>query len=155
VFNFDPSMAPPGKTAVVSVLPTANDRYWVDLRRDNVKKYQAEKERIAAAVIEVFTRKYGVLASDIETVDISTPATVIRYTNNWRGSLEGWVLTPRIGFKQMPKVLPGLANFYMVGQWVEPGGGLPACILSGRNVTQMICKRDKKKFQVIPRNPGS
>jgi len=155
VFNFDPGMAPPGKTAVVSVLPTTNDRYWVDLRRDNLKKYQAEKERIATAVIGAFTRKYGVLASDIETVDVSTPATVIRYTNNWRGSLEGWVLTPRIGLKQMPKVLPGLANFYMVGQWVEPGGGLPTCILSGRNVTQMICKRDKKKFQVIPRSPGS
>jgi len=42
--------------------------------------------------------------------------------------------------------LSGLKNFYMAGQWVEPGGGLPSAILSGRNVTQIICKKDKKKF---------
>ena len=35
----------------------------------------------------------------------------------------------------------------MVGQWVEPGGGLPAVALSGRNLAQIICKKDKKKFQ--------
>jgi hypothetical protein len=26
----------------------------------------------------------------IEVVDVSTPATVIRYTGNWKGSMEGW-----------------------------------------------------------------
>jgi hypothetical protein len=36
----------------------------------------------------------------------------------------------------------------MIGQWVEPGGGLPNTIRSGRNVTQIICKRDKKEFVV-------
>jgi phytoene dehydrogenase-like protein len=48
--------------------------------------------------------------------------------------------------RRMSKTLPGLANFYMVGQWVEPGGGLPPAALSGRNVTQLLCKRDGKKF---------
>jgi phytoene dehydrogenase-like protein len=47
----------------------------------------------------------------------------------------------------MDKSLPGLKNFYMIGQWVEPGGGLPPAIMSGRNVTQIICKKDKKKFK--------
>jgi phytoene dehydrogenase-like protein len=46
----------------------------------------------------------------------------------------------------MDKTLPGLADFYMVGQWVMPGGGLPPAVLSGRNVVQILCKRDKKKF---------
>jgi len=40
----------------------------------------------------------------------------------------------------MRKSLPRLKNFYMVGQWVEPGGGLPAVALSGRNLAQVICK---------------
>jgi phytoene dehydrogenase-like protein len=47
---------------------------------------------------------------------------------------------------RMDKSLPGLENFYMIGQWVEPGGGLPPAIMSGRNVTQIICKKDKVKF---------
>jgi len=39
----------------------------------------------------------------------------------------------------MKKTLAGLDNFYMVGQWVEPGGGMPTAVMSGRNVTQLIC----------------
>jgi phytoene dehydrogenase-like protein len=48
--------------------------------------------------------------------------------------------------KGMDKTLPGLENFYICGQWVEPGGGLPTSAGSGRNVIGMICKRDGKKF---------
>ena len=46
----------------------------------------------------------------------------------------------------MSKTLPGLENFYMIGQWVEPGGGVPTAAMSGRNVMQIICKRDKRPF---------
>jgi phytoene dehydrogenase-like protein len=46
----------------------------------------------------------------------------------------------------MSKTLPGLASFYMVGQWVEPGGGVPTAALSGRNVVQIICKRERRPF---------
>ena len=43
--------------------------------------------------------------------------------------------------------LPGLGNFYMAGQWVEPGGGVPTAVaMLARNVIQIICKQDKKKF---------
>jgi len=38
-------------------------------------------------------------------------------------------------------------SFYMAGQWVEPGGGIPGVAASGRNVIQLICKQDKKSFR--------
>jgi len=47
---------------------------------------------------------------------------------------------------QMSKTLLGLQNFYMVRQWVEPGGGLPPTATSGRSVAQILCKRDGKRF---------
>ncbi|UCG43313.1 MAG: hypothetical protein JSU73_01465 [candidate division WOR-3 bacterium] len=47
----------------------------------------------------------------------------------------------------MKRTLPGLADFYMAGQWVFMGGGIPGAILSGRHAMQVICKKDKKKFQ--------
>jgi phytoene dehydrogenase-like protein len=47
---------------------------------------------------------------------------------------------------RMNKTLPGLANFYMAGIWVMPGGGLPQAAISGRYVTQIICKQDRKEF---------
>ena len=53
----------------------------------------------------------------------------------------------RVGTPQLfGKGLPILKSFYMAGQWVEPGGGLPTAAMSGRNVIQIICKRDKKPF---------
>jgi len=53
-------------------------------------------------------------------------------------------------FKSNPfkKELPGLKNFFMIGQWVEPGGGVPNVFQSGRNLAQIICKRDRKRFSV-------
>ncbi len=146
IFNFDPTLAPEGKTVLTTMLPTKNYEYWDNLKKHDMEKYKSEKERIANGVIRILEKKFGNIQSNIEVIDVSTPSTVIRYTNNWKGSFEGWILTPKIGLKQMKKVLPGLKNFYMAGQWVEPGGGLPAAILSGRNVAQIICKQDKEKF---------
>jgi len=38
--------------------------------------------------------------------------------------------------------LPGLQNFWMAGQWVEPGSGVPLAALSGRNIIQLIAKKE-------------
>ena len=78
--------------------------------------------------------------------DIATPMTWVRYTANWRGSYQGWMATIETFMMQMRKTLPGLENFYMAGQWVNPGGGIPTAVISGRNTIQIICKKDKKKF---------
>ncbi|HCP60352.1 MAG TPA: hypothetical protein DIT43_02095 [Dehalococcoidia bacterium] len=78
--------------------------------------------------------------------DVATPLTYERYTGNWQGSYQGWLITPKTMGMRMAKNLPGLKNFYMAGQWVEVGGGLPAVTISGRDVVQIICKRDKKRF---------
>lgn len=146
IFNFDPTFAPEGKTVMTTILLTRNYEYWDNLRQKDREKYRAEKDRIANDVIEAFEKRFKNIKSNLEMVDVSTPSTVIRYTNNWKGSFEGWIMTPGIGFKQMKKVLRGLDNFYMIGQWVEPGGGVPTGLMSGRNITQIMCKRDKKTF---------
>lgn len=146
IFNFDPTLAPEGRTVVSSILTTENYKYWDNLRKNDREKYKSEKERIANEVIEALERRFDDIKSNVEVIDVSTPSTVIRYTNNWKGSFEGWLLTPKMGLRSFKKVLPGLDNFYMAGQWVEPGGGLPAALMSGRNVAQIICKKDRKKF---------
>ena len=69
-----------------------------------------------------------------------------RFTGNWKGSYQGWQITTKSVSIRMSKTLPRLANFYMVGQWVQIGGGVSGGIISGRHVTQIICKQDKKKF---------
>ena len=149
IHNQDPTLAPAGETVITTMLKTSNYQYWVDLRKENRKKYKLEKEKIANTVIEALDGKYGNIKATIETVDVSTPATVIRYTNNWQGSHQGWITTPEMGFRQFKKALPGLKNFYMVGHWAEQAGGLPTAVVSGRHVAQIICAKDGKRFVAI------
>jgi len=46
----------------------------------------------------------------------------------------------------MPKTLPGRADLYLCGQWVEPGGMVPVCAMSGRNAIQLLCHADRRLF---------
>ncbi len=48
--------------------------------------------------------------------------------------------------KKPKKEIKGLRNFYMCGQWAD-NGGLPSVLISGRDVAQIICKRDGKRFR--------
>jgi len=145
-FHFDPTFAPPGKTAVTCVLPTYDFDFWVELQRDDPAQYQAEKHRVADAVIAILERSVADVRQAIEVVDVSTPATVIRYTGNWKGSMEGWLLTPRAGFRPLRSTLPGLRQFLMVGQWVMPGGGLPSGLMTARSAIREVCKQDGLAF---------
>jgi phytoene dehydrogenase-like protein len=144
IYNFDPTLAPPGKT-VVTVMIDSEYEYWRKLKQ-TPEQYRAEKEQIADTLVSLLDRRFPGFASQVEMKDIATPVTFQRYTGNWQGSFEGWMLTPQTGSLRMSKTLPGLSNFYMAGQWVEPGGGLPTAAFSARNVMQILCKKDKKKF---------
>ena len=140
VFNYDPTFAPAGKTAVVCILTTYNHEYWCRLREKDAARYEAEKERLATAVTAVFESRFPQARAKVAVSDVATPATVVRYTGNWRGSMEGWLYTPATGIKQLPCVLPGLERFYMVGQWISPGGGLPSGLMTARAVSKRIAR---------------
>jgi phytoene dehydrogenase-like protein len=146
VYNFDPTLAAEGKTVLVVMFQT-DFEYWRKLR-ENDEQYKAEKEKLADAVVSLLDRRFPGLAGQVEMRDVASPTTFVRYTNNWKGSFEGWQVTPKTWSfgKLMRKTLPGLDNFYMAGQWVEPGGGLPAVAMSGRNVIQIICRKERKEF---------
>ncbi|MDX1797843.1 MAG: FAD-dependent oxidoreductase, partial [Candidatus Lokiarchaeia archaeon] len=146
IYNFDPILAPKGKTAVVVAIMTQNDEYWTNLRNEDRKKYNAEKDRIAEEVIDRLDKYFGDIKPKVEVIDVATPATYIRYTNNWKGRFMAWALTPKSFKTLMKKTLPGLKNFYLISQWTAFGGGVTTGLDQGRNVTQIICKKDKRKF---------
>jgi phytoene dehydrogenase-like protein len=145
-FKYDPTFAPPGKTAVTCFLPTRNFAWWRGLRDHDPQRYQAEKQRVADAVTAVLDRRMPGIRQAIEVADVSTPATVINYTGNWKGSMEGWLMTPVTGFGALPQTLLGLKRFAMVGQWVQPGGGLPSGLLTARSAIHALCHQDHVAF---------
>ena len=144
IFNYSSRFAPPGKT-VVQVAFETEWEWWNELQKDR-QRYDAEKERVAADVLERLETHYPGMLSQVEVTDVTTPYTTWRYTRNYKGAFEGWLPTPEAINTQISKTLPGLDNFYMAGQWVMPGGGVPPCLYSGRHVVQILCHRDGKPF---------
>lgn len=146
VFNYDATLAPAGKMVVQAYIQTDYD-WWEALQKDRAR-YEAEKARIAADVLDRLEYHLPGIAASVEMTDVSTPHTFRRYTRNYRGAFEGWLVTPQTIQFSLEKTLPGLRDFYMVGQWTEPGGGIPVVIDAARRFVQALCRRDGKPFSV-------
>mgnify|MGYP001176946819 CR=1 FL=1 len=147
IFSFDPSMAPTGKTAATVMIETRNDGYWAGLRDGDRTAYEAEKAETARRIIEAVDRQVPGFAASVELIDLATPCSFERFTNNWHGSYEGWLPTGGSLGRKLSRTLPGLSNFYMTGQWVSPGGGLPPCGIDGRKLAKRICKAEGMRFR--------
>ncbi len=144
IYSFDPTMAPAGKSMLNVVFETSFD-YWNDLQKDK-EKYEEAKEKISNTVLSELDKRFPGFKSKVKITDVATPTTWVRYTGNWKGAYQGWAFTPENSGIRMKKTLPGLDNFYIAGQWVHPGGGLPVAAMVGRHVIQIQCKKDKKQF---------
>jgi phytoene dehydrogenase-like protein len=145
MFGFDPSMAPPGK-GVIKVLLKTSYGFWRQLRQ-NPERYRAEKEQVAAAVLDQLEPRFPGLRSQVEVVDVATPATSERYTGNGR-TFSGSLGIPLAGFlagRGMVRRLPGLEGFFMAGQWAG-FPGLPWVAGMGRSLVQHLCRRDGRRF---------
>ncbi|HEY1296871.1 MAG TPA: NAD(P)/FAD-dependent oxidoreductase [Chloroflexota bacterium] len=147
-YAYDPTLAPAGKTSLVVLLETDYD-WWAELGQDP-ERYATEKRRVAEAVQEILKERFGALLDCVEQVDVATPVTWERFSGNWRGAYEGWLPTRGAMVRGLSgglrKTLPGLENFYMVGQWVVPGGGLPGVAPAARALIQRLCAQDGKRF---------
>ncbi len=145
IFNHGDVFAPEGKSVIQVILETEWD-YWKNLR-ENREQYENEKNKLAQDIIRRLEKIYPGIAGQVEKIDVSTPYTTWRYTLNDKGSPMGWLMTKSTIMEQIPRTLPGLENFFMAGHWVLPGGGVPSSIYTGRNVIQILCKRDGKEFR--------
>lgn len=145
-YCFDRSLAPAGKSVVV-VMIESDYSYWQ--RIYGRRLYDTEQLQVAEIVLDFLEEKYPGIRTQIEVKDVATPLSYERYTGNWMGATCGWLLTKKtmmMMVKGMSKTLPRLGNFYMAGQWVEPGGSVPLAAMSGRNVIQLLCDEDGRPF---------
>lgn len=139
-YSFDPSFAPEGKSTLV--IPFGSEAVdWEEIYTDKAR-YQAEKQKIEEAVVASLEEIMPGIKEKIEVVDVATPMTYIRYTNSWQGSSMGFAKSFLLN---IPRTLPRLENFFMVGQWVGDMG-VSGAAKSGRDIVQLICKQDKRRF---------
>ena len=145
IYNYDPLLAPAGKTVVGVALYTKNASWWINARNENREQYNDAKRMLTDEVIRLLDKKIGGIAGHIEAQDTATPATFHRYTGNYQGSVQGW-LPDRNIMKSVPVdfKFPGLGQFYYCGHWTRTGGGLPVAVKSARDVAQNICYHYRK-----------
>ena len=148
MYHFDPQSTPKGKTSVIIIIPTYNDKYWSNLKNNSYSEYIKEKEYLATEIIQALENEIIGIKDAVEVIDIATPDTIKRYTNNWHGSFEGFLPTRKTMMKKLPNTLDNLNNFYIHNQWLHPGGGVPPAGRGGREIAKAICKKDGKIFKI-------
>jgi phytoene dehydrogenase-like protein len=150
ILNFDPSLAPQGKTVLKANFYSEYD-YWKRLAA-NQEKYQSEKQEIANIVAKELEKRFPGFISQIEAVDIVTPVSVEHWTGGYRGFAQPWPppaeLAEEINKHGVTKTLPGLQNFYMVGQWAGGTFGISTVCVMARKLVRELCKRDQKSFKI-------
>jgi phytoene dehydrogenase-like protein len=134
----------------MELIVRTNYAYWQRIYGRRI--YDTEQRQVSDIIIDQLEKWYPGIREGIEFVDEATPLSYERYTGSWMGATTGWLLTkettPMMIFG-VPKKLPKLKNFYMAGQWVEPGGTVTIAAASGKNVIQLICAEDGKSFKII------
>ncbi|MGV8125570.1 MAG: phytoene desaturase family protein [Candidatus Xenobiia bacterium LiM19] len=143
-YCYDPSMAPEGKSVMNCCISSGFD-HWNELYRDK-EKYRAEKKRLLDDVCAAVISRFPELEGMVETTDVATPMTYVRYCNAWRGSWMSWSPGEKVSSYQSG-ILPGLDGFIMAGQWTMPPGGLPGAGMAGRFAVQRLCIREGIEFK--------
>jgi phytoene dehydrogenase-like protein len=141
-YSYDNTMAPDGKTTIV-MRYDSSWKIWENLEGDDYKNEKIQIEKDAISCLETV---YPGISAFVEVVDVATPKTDVRFTGVKNGAYEGFMPTKENMMKTLDMTLPKLQNFYMAGQWLFPGGGLPPSAQTGKWVIQLICKKEKTKF---------
>jgi phytoene dehydrogenase-like protein len=148
IFNFDSSLAPPGKT-VVKVVFDSNYDYWKKLSEDK-NLYVEEKRKIADAIAERLDKRFPGFKSQIEAVDVATPVSVEHWVAAYRGYCVPYpapaALAKEVSKNGVSKTLPGLQGFHMVGQWAGAFYSTNQVSMMGRQLIKQLCKDDNIKF---------
>jgi phytoene dehydrogenase-like protein len=146
-YGFDKTMAPEGK-GVIKLELTSSYSYWKKLSAGR-KEYEAEKQRVAAKVINLLESRFHGITDQVETIDVSTLLTWERFM----GGTHGFANPPKkepdiLGslFSSKDMTLPGLDNFYFVRVWATSAGALFLNALSGKKAIKRLCKKEHQKF---------
>lgn len=135
--------APEGCTAITAILSGDTYDWWKECREAGT--YEAEKKRLAEGFTRALERKFPQLGGKLAVWDVATPLTYERYLHSWKGS---WMSIVKKGEKmeKYPVKPASIRNLYFAGQRMQPPGGLPGALTSGREAAQWLCVDTETEF---------
>ncbi len=146
-YAYEPDFAPAGHTVITFAINQFEPelKAWEVLVKDR-DAYTREKARIGETVIQAMENRFPEMAGKLKLLDVATPQTYARYCNAYRGAFMGF--WPTIRGKSMTHTgrIKGLNNMVLSGQWLQPPGGLPIAVITGKDTIMRLCKAVKQPF---------
>lgn len=146
-YSHEPDFAPDGHTLITCSINQFHADYdaWHTLYQD-LKAYRREKSRIGEKVIRSIETRFPQMKGKLTLLDVATPKTFERYCNAYRGAFMSFL--PTVGGKMMAHTgkIKGLPNIFLSGQWLQPPGGLPVALITGKDTIMRLCKMRKQPF---------
>jgi prolycopene isomerase len=138
--NIDPSCCPEGKSVVATMGLASPERFEAALGtgRHRGRAYKALKDRLMPQLLDKMERALGVgdLRSHAEVLELATPVTIERFTENRGGAYVGWRYSADQAGRLIPQRSP-VENLFLCGHWVAPGGGVSNVMTGGLNAAQL------------------
>ena len=146
-YGYEPNFAPKGHTVITCAINQFKPELdaWEALVKDK-KAYTKEKTRIGEAVIAALETRFSHMKGKLKLLDVASPQTYVRYCNAYRGAFMGF--WPTISGRSLAHTgrIKGLDNMLLSGQWLQPPGGLPVAVITGKDTIMRICKKEKQQF---------
>lgn len=146
-YGYEPNFAPEGHTVITFAINQFGPELdaWENLVKDT-EAYKEEKERIGASVLRSMEKRFSYMKGKLQLLDVVSPQTYERYCNAYRGAFMGF--WPTIQGKELMHngKIKGLKNMVLTGQWLQPPGGLPIALITGKDTIMRLCKKEKKPF---------
>lgn len=146
-YGYESNFAPKGHTVITVAINQFKPELdsWEILVKEK-EAYAAEKKRIGEVVIKAMENRFPNMKGKLKLLDVATPQTYVRYCNAYRGAFMGFWPTIRGRSLNHTGRIKGLNNLYLSGQWLQPPGGLPIAVITGKDTIMRISKKEKQKF---------
>ena len=122
---------------VLSVVGGVSADAWLNLNED---KYRQLKQQSSEHILALIEREYPGIKKHIRTIDLATPHTFRRYTENPNGAILGFDTSLEMHRTIMKISRFPIRNVFLANAWTSKLGGFMQCMKAGKLAGERVLK---------------
>lgn len=124
-------------TGVFVVVSGDHIKNWPIYKSDD---YKRKKEEVTNEILDIVYKYFPKVKGHIKVLELGTPYTMKRYTNNSDGAVYGWEQNVKQGGFNRLSNKSDFSNVFLAGAWTNPGGGFEGAITGGILTAERILR---------------
>ncbi|SCJ93707.1 Dehydrosqualene desaturase [uncultured Clostridium sp.] len=113
---------------------------WPSYKSD---EYKTKKEEVKEELLKLVYERFPKVKDHIKVLELGTPHTMKRYTNNSQGAVYGFEQNVKQGGFNRLSNKSDFNNVYLAGSWTNPGGGFEGAITGGILTADRLLREEK------------